>query len=203
MLYRFIFKILKELAETQIDLEITRSSNMTILTLLLEKKICSKEEYVSIFNEIQSKNMENINQIKNKIHEIEEQIKQREKEGLIMLVKATAIVKFSGIYKWDIINPLKDCLKNGKPIKNEQLGYECNVFDLFIHDATKAFVNAEFKLKIGVILPVTEEQFIEANKNIKEIVNTDTAIINCGAYGKGRIYHLEYTKLADSERGRL
>lgn len=66
-----------------------------------------------------------------------------------MLVKATAIVKFSGIYKWDIINPLKDCLKNGKPIKNEQLRYECNVFDLFIHDATKAFVNAEFKLKIG------------------------------------------------------
>lgn len=120
-----------------------------------------------------------------------------------MLIKATAIVKFSGIYKWDIINPLKDCLKNGKPIKNEQLGYECNVFDLFIHDATKAFVNAEFKLKIGVILPVTEEQFIEANKNIKEIVNTDTAIINCGAYGKGRIYHLEYIKLADSERGRL
>lgn len=108
-----------------------------------------------------------------------------------MLIKATAIVKFSGIYKWDIINPLKDCLKNGKPIKNEQLGYECNVFDLFIHDATKAFVNAEFKLKIGVILPVTEEQFIEANKNIKEIVNTDTAIINCGAYGKGRIYHDE------------
>lgn len=94
-----------------------------------------------------------------------------------MLIKATAIVKFSGIYKWDIINPLKDCLKNGKPIKNEQLGYECNVFDLFIHDAT--------------------------NKNIKDIVNTDTAIINCGAYGKGRIYHLEYTKLADSERGRL
>ena len=43
----FIFKILKELAETQQDLEITRSSNMTILTLLLEKKICSKEEYVS------------------------------------------------------------------------------------------------------------------------------------------------------------
>ena len=42
MLYRFIFKILKELAETQQDLEITRSSNMTILTLLLEKKICSK-----------------------------------------------------------------------------------------------------------------------------------------------------------------
>lgn len=99
--------------------------------------------------------------------------------------------------------PLKDCLKNGKPIKNEQLGYECNVFDLFIHDATKAFVNAEFKLKIGVILPVTEEQFIEANKNIKDILNTDTAIINCGPYGKGRIYHLEYTKLADSERGRL
>lgn len=29
MLYRFIFKILKELAETQIDLEITRFSNMT------------------------------------------------------------------------------------------------------------------------------------------------------------------------------
>lgn len=162
MLYRFIFKILKELAETQQDLEITRSSNMTILTLLLEKKICSKEEYVSTFNEIQSKNMENINQIKNKIHEIEEQIKQY-----------------------------------------EQLGYECNVFDLFIHDATKAFVNAEFKLKIGVILPVTEEQFIEVNKNIKDILNTDTAIINCGAYGKGRIYHLEYTKLADSERGRL
>lgn len=120
-----------------------------------------------------------------------------------MLIKATAIVKFSGIYKWDIINPLKDCLKNGKPIKNEQLGYECNVFDLFIHDATKAFVNAEFKLKIGVILPVTEEQFIEVNKNIKDIVNTDTAIINCGAYGKGRIYHLECTKLVDSERGRL
>lgn len=71
MLYRFIFKILKELAETQQDLEITRSSNMTILTLLLEKKICSKEEYVSTFNEIQSKNMENINQIKNKIHEDE------------------------------------------------------------------------------------------------------------------------------------
>lgn len=113
MLYRFIFKILKELAETQQDLEITRSSNMTILTLLLEKKICSKEEYVSTFNEIQSKNMENINQIKNKIHEI------------------------------------------------------------------------------------------EVDKNIKDIVNTDTAIINCGAYGKGRIYHLEYTKLADSERGRL
>lgn len=37
----------------------------------------------------------------------------------------------------------------------------------------------------------------------KDIVNTDTAVINCGAYGKGRIYHLEYTKLADSERGRL
>lgn len=51
MLYRFIFKILKELAETQQDLEITRSSNMTILTLLLEKKICSKEEYVSTFDE--------------------------------------------------------------------------------------------------------------------------------------------------------
>lgn len=48
-----------------------------------------------------------------------------------MLIKATAIVKFSGIYKWDIINPLKDRLKNGKPIKNEQLGYEYNVFDLF------------------------------------------------------------------------
>lgn len=30
-----------------------------------------------------------------------------------MLIKATAIVKFSGIYKWDIINPLKDCLKRG------------------------------------------------------------------------------------------
>ena len=40
-------------------------------------------------------------------------------------------------------------------------------------------------------------------KELKDIVNTDTAIINCGAYGKGRIYHLEYTKLADSERGRL
>lgn len=53
-----------------------------------------------------------------------------------MLIKVTAIVKFSGIYKWDIINPLKDCLKSG-------------------------------------------------------------------AYGKGRIYLLEYTKLADSERGRL
>lgn len=39
MLYRFIFKILKELAETQQDLEITRSSNMTILTLLLEKNL--------------------------------------------------------------------------------------------------------------------------------------------------------------------
>lgn len=34
-----------------------------------------------------------------------------------MLVKVTAIVKFSGIYKWDIINPLKDCLKNGKTDK--------------------------------------------------------------------------------------
>lgn len=41
---------------------------------------CSKEEYVSTFNEIQSKNMENINQIKNKIHEIEEQIKQYEQQ---------------------------------------------------------------------------------------------------------------------------
>lgn len=44
------------------------------------------------------------------------------------------------------------------------------------------------------------------NKNFEkpeDILNTDTAIINCGAYGKGRIYHLEYTKLADSERGRL
>lgn len=80
MLYRFIFKILKELAETRQDLEITRSSNMTILALLLEKKICSKEEYVFTFNEIQSKNMENINQIKNKIHEIEEQIKQYEQQ---------------------------------------------------------------------------------------------------------------------------
>lgn len=39
-----------------------------------------------------------------------------------MLVKATAIVKFSGIYKWDIINPLKDCLKNGKPIKRNNWG---------------------------------------------------------------------------------
>lgn len=89
MLYRFIFKILKELAETQIDLEITRSSNMTILTLLLEKKICSKEEYVSIFNEIQSKNMENINQIKNKIHEIEEQIKQYEQHALQCIYELT------------------------------------------------------------------------------------------------------------------
>lgn len=43
MLYRFIFKILKELAETQQDLEITRSSNMTILTLLLEKKSVIKK----------------------------------------------------------------------------------------------------------------------------------------------------------------
>lgn len=43
MLYRFIFKILKELAETQRDLEITRSSNMTILTLLLEKKSVVKK----------------------------------------------------------------------------------------------------------------------------------------------------------------
>lgn len=43
MLYRFIFKILKELAETQQDLEITRSSNMTILTLLLEKKSVVKK----------------------------------------------------------------------------------------------------------------------------------------------------------------
>lgn len=120
-----------------------------------------------------------------------------------MLVKATAIVKFNGIYKWDLINPLKDCLKSGKPIKNEQLNCEFKVFDLIIHDATTAFVNAEFKIKVDLILPLTKEQFIEANKNIKEIVNTDTAIINCGAYGKGRIYHLEYTKLADSERGRL
>lgn len=32
---------------------------------------------------------------------------------------------------------------------------------------------------------------IEANKSIKDIVNTDTAVINCGAYGKGRIYNLE------------
>lgn len=37
-------------------------------------------KYYSIFNEIQSKNMENINQIKNKIHEIEEQIKQYEQQ---------------------------------------------------------------------------------------------------------------------------
>lgn len=29
-----------------------------------------------------------------------------------MLIKTTAIVKFNGIYKWDIINPLKDCLKS-------------------------------------------------------------------------------------------
>ena len=71
MLYRFIFKILKELAETQIDLEITRSSNMTILTLLLEKKICSKEEYVSTFNDILSKNFDNINKINIIIQEIE------------------------------------------------------------------------------------------------------------------------------------
>lgn len=111
-----------------------------------------------------------------------------------MLIKATAIVKFSGIYKWDIINPLKDCLKNGKPIKNEQLGYECNVFDLFIHDATTAFVNAEFKIKVDLILPLTEEQFIEGNKKIKDIVNTDDAIIDFGSYGKGKIYHIEYTK---------
>lgn len=60
-------------------------------------------------------------------------------------------------------------------------------------------VSLQLKNKIHEI----EEQFIEANKNIKGIVNTDTAIINCGAYGKGRIYHLEYTKLVDSERGRL
>lgn len=54
-----------------------------------------------------------------------------------------------------------------------------------------------------LIKATAKEQFIEANKSIKDIVNTDTAVINCGAYGKGRIYHLEYTKLADSERGRL
>lgn len=35
------------------------------------------EEYVATFNEIQSKNMENINQIKNKIHEIEEQMRKK------------------------------------------------------------------------------------------------------------------------------
>lgn len=45
-------------------------------------------------------------------------------------------------------------------------------------------------------MPVVEEckhgyWKIEANKNIKDILNTDTAIINCGAYGKGRIYNLE------------
>lgn len=120
------------------------------------------------------------------------------------------ITEVSDVYfnddKWDTYDGYcieTDSRKLYFVINNGQLGYECNVFDLFIHDATKAFVNAEFKLKIGVILPVTEEQFIEANKNIKEIVNTDTAIINCGAYGKGRIYHLECTKLADSERGRL
>lgn len=63
-----------------------------------------------------------------------------------MLIKATAIVKFSGIYKWDIINPLKDCLKNGKPIKNEQLGYECNVFDLFIHDVLQCIYELTNKI---------------------------------------------------------
>ena len=50
---------------------------MTILTLLLEKKICSKEEYVSTFNEIQSKNMENINQTKNKIKQYEQQMRKK------------------------------------------------------------------------------------------------------------------------------
>lgn len=39
-----------------------------------------------------------------------------------MLVKITTFAEFNGIYKWDLINPLKDCLKSGKPIKNEQLG---------------------------------------------------------------------------------
>lgn len=48
---------------------------------------------------------------------------------------------------------------------------------------------------LGILFTVTEEQFIEVNKNIKDIVNTDTAIINCSAYGKGRIYHLEYNIL--------
>lgn len=38
MLYRFIFKILKELAETQQDLEITRSSNMTIFNFIIRKE---------------------------------------------------------------------------------------------------------------------------------------------------------------------
>lgn len=28
-------------------------------------------------------------------------------------------------------------------------------------------------------------------ETIIQILNTDTAIINCGAYGKGRIYNLE------------
>lgn len=57
------------------------------------------------------------------------------------------------------------------------------------------FVNAEFKIKVELILPLTEEQFIEGNKKIKYIVNTDDAIIDFGAYGKGKIYHMEYTKL--------
>lgn len=112
-----------------------------------------------------------------------------------MLVKITTFTEFNGIYKWDLINPLKDCLKTGKPIKNEQLNCEFKVFDLTIHDATTAFVNAEFKIKVELILPLTEEQFIEGNKKIKDIVNTDDAIIDFGAYGKGKIYHLEYTKL--------
>ena len=34
-------------------------------------------------------------------------------------------------------------------------------------------------------------QDIADKLNIKDILNTDTAIINCGAYGKGRIYNLE------------
>lgn len=63
-----------------------------------------------------------------------------------------------------------------------------------IHDSTIAFVNAEFKIKVDLILPLTEEQFIEGNKKIKDIVNTDDAIIDFGAYGKGKIYHMEYTK---------
>lgn len=57
MLYRFIFKILKELAETQQDLEITRSSNMTILTLLLKKKICSSVVKKNMFLHLMKYNL--------------------------------------------------------------------------------------------------------------------------------------------------
>lgn len=112
-----------------------------------------------------------------------------------MLVKITIFTEFNGIYKWGLINPLKDCLKSGKPIKNKQLNCEFKVFDLTINDATTAFVNAKFKIKVELILPLTEEQFIERNKKIKDIVNTDDAIIDFDEYGKGRIYHMEYTKL--------